>query len=669
MQKPSKWIRAISIVLVLGITSIPGYSSWNKIAQFPTTNSNYVPIVNASFFFDEQHGIIGIDGFNGIKLTTDGGTTWTSCTIPSGYIGAVNDVFMADALNGWACIEDDTRNFGLWHTTDGGLNWSVDSAFKSTATGVYQTGSTLIVSDRYLSKNLYVSYDGGQTFNLAGTDRYTGIAFADPFHGVVTAYQTGVGSSYAASLYTSDGGLTWSKSTGLLTEAWSAYAMRGTSNFLVVGERLSTDPSAGSTCHRSTDYGRTWKSYAPLNVRTTGHIAGVGKIVYVQTWTKIQFPNPTSGLLRSTNGGLTWDAVGGPSNFRDTRFSVLGCRGNIVYAFDESGGVWKTTDGGDGRLADSNQYRLSIDSPDTLAAPPCLGDTAIVAFGLLSCDSLRIDAIEFLDSSATVVKDRAVRLLDVPSTPLQLSVGSDSVRLAWDPEAVGTLPLVTSVRLRVRGHFLGSSRTIDTSVVVVLRSPGLQPAGVPDTLRFGSVLEGKTKCIDLTLHNTSDAADGPVRVQLIQYSPLDTIIQFSFSKPSPPGQVFPGDSIVLTFCFTPHDSATHTVMYSIRDNCYHNEIFVLTGQGVSMAGVSEDAQQADLVLTPNPASDRLSVVVPAQSAADVALEVSDVLGRVVLHQPIERSDVALPILLDIHSLLPGKYWVRVGDRTRSFVKQ
>jgi hypothetical protein len=80
----------------------------------------------------------------------------------------------------------------------------------------------------------------------------------------------------------------------------------------------------------------------------TGHIAGVGKTIYVQSQNRT-----TDGLFRSDDGGISWRAVGGPTNEFDTRFFVTGCRGEVVYAFDRNGGIYKTTDGGDGTLVPS----------------------------------------------------------------------------------------------------------------------------------------------------------------------------------------------------------------------------------------------------------------------------------------------------------------------------
>jgi hypothetical protein len=81
----------------------------------------------------------------------------------------------------------------------------------------------------------------------------------------------------------------------------------------------------------------------PLFQSFTGHIAGMGNTLYVQT------DNQTNnGMYRSDDLGATWVNVGGPANVRDTRFVVTGCRGEVVYAFDNQGWVWKTNDGGNG---------------------------------------------------------------------------------------------------------------------------------------------------------------------------------------------------------------------------------------------------------------------------------------------------------------------------------
>ncbi|HET9135268.1 MAG TPA: T9SS type A sorting domain-containing protein, partial [Candidatus Kapabacteria bacterium] len=67
------------------------------------------------------------------------------------------------------------------------------------------------------------------------------------------------------------------------------------------------------------------------------------------------------GLYRSDDGGISWRPVGGPVNGFDTRFFVTGCHGETVYAFDTLGGIYKTSDGGDGTLVPS-PYIASVPS-------------------------------------------------------------------------------------------------------------------------------------------------------------------------------------------------------------------------------------------------------------------------------------------------------------------
>src|SRR2546421_7344878 len=101
-------------------SSFPGFATWKKIAQFPSS-------VYTSFFFNEQRGFIGFGNLTSsdtiIKRTYDGGKTWLDCTTPSGYTGYMTDIFMKDSLNGWASIEDDPFKHGLWRTNDGGVTW------------------------------------------------------------------------------------------------------------------------------------------------------------------------------------------------------------------------------------------------------------------------------------------------------------------------------------------------------------------------------------------------------------------------------------------------------------------------------------------------------------------------------------------------------------------
>ena len=227
------------IFLIVLFFSSSAFASWKLVAQFSTS-------VGASFFFNEQRGFIGMDGYNGIKRTSDGGKTWKDCITPFPllYYGFITDIFMKDSLNGWAGIENDNFSHGLWYTKDGGVTWLEDLNVTGQVTSVYQTSSAVLFGDRWSINRLSISTNIGLNFVKGSTNKYNGINFVDDLHGAASPYNPIVGAAIPL-LYTSDGGLTWQKSNNgaMTTEAWGVYAQKGTSNFICAGEIAILDPS------------------------------------------------------------------------------------------------------------------------------------------------------------------------------------------------------------------------------------------------------------------------------------------------------------------------------------------------------------------------------------------------------------------------------------------
>jgi len=379
-------IRFIKIFTVVTLLSLclthRGYPGWSKIKQF-----NYP--VGCGFFFDADNGLIGLGEFdpknfmNGflpsgpllIFWTSDGGKSWTQAKMPTGGTGRVTSIFMKDRLEGYASIY--SNQYSLWKTIDGGKSWQdfTQGNFER-STCVYATSSALIKTI-WGGNQGGRSVDDGRSFNqiFAGgnDDQSNGIDFADDRNGVVTIGPTSF-SIPSVSWLTHDGGLNWTKG-GNLPESWSIYAVKGTKNFFTMSEDDATNP--GQSIYWSTNGGQNWNSRFVFlgGPSFTGHITGGGNTLYVQTETRTN-----RGLFRSDDLGITWVNVGGPSNVRDTRFAVTGCRGEVVYAFDDQGWVWKTTDGGNGafgftpriasieskKAGDSTRIPLYIDSTTDL---------------------------------------------------------------------------------------------------------------------------------------------------------------------------------------------------------------------------------------------------------------------------------------------------------------
>ncbi len=295
---------------------------------------------------------------------------------------------MTDQLNGWLTCETDL-NTAIYRTTNGGLSWNPGPLTKCTS-DIYVTPSAITVTSRGFSGATgFTSTDGGTTWRPA-LDTTNGIDFVDDLHGVATGFHAQTWS------HTVNGGLTWnSLSPTNNIESWSVYGVKGSSFFFDAGEGdwsiYANNHSVPTSIRSSSDFGATWNTGTELPFRTTGHITGYGFTLYVQDETDSLFFNgvlvPHSGLWRSKDSGKTWVSIGGPDNTEDTRFFVTGCRGEVIYAFDGNGNVYKSSDGGDGSLPQFTlpPSPLKVDSIDV-----CNPRDTIITITDLGCDTLHL---------------------------------------------------------------------------------------------------------------------------------------------------------------------------------------------------------------------------------------------------------------------------------------
>ncbi len=339
-------MRQIIILIVALIAPTLGFGGWKQVGNFNRAAS-------CGFFFNEKSGLIGFGTTDDrkqitIKRTSDGGSTWLACTVPAGT-GRVTSIFMTDTITGYASVM--YASYSVLKTNDGGKTWqNFINGDNNASTCVHATTKAVIRTLWYapggstLNKGLTFS----QVFTGGNEDRSNGIAFLDDLNGVVTMGPDGGffgGGAQPRTYYTADGGITWNRG-GNMRESWGVYADKSTKKYVALAEDGQTNP--GDVLYKSADNGRSWQQVRPSllnNYNFTGHIAGVASTIYVQTEIATN-----RGMYRSDDLGNTWRAVGGPSNSRDSRFCALGCRGEIVYAFDDNGAIWKTTDGGDGSI-------------------------------------------------------------------------------------------------------------------------------------------------------------------------------------------------------------------------------------------------------------------------------------------------------------------------------
>jgi photosystem II stability/assembly factor-like uncharacterized protein len=534
MKRLHRFLFSFIAASIVFLAASQGFSQWVKVFY---TGVSSAP-VNSGFFFNELTGIIGSYGDIGIFKTTDGGKSWTKAKIPAGYNNRITQIFMTDNLRGWATIEDVAAKQCIWQTVDGGLTWTATGPVGS-YNNIYETPSAVIALSRNLDPGppyfpVLTSTNSGASFNATAMTLKNGIDFTDNLHGVITGFTISNGSGTRSNWeQTNDGGKTWTQISPIQNvEAWSVYADKGTSNFYAAPE--ANYPSHGvTTILKSTDFGTTWTSPATLNFLTTGHIGGVGEILYVQA---DHSDNSTaSGIYRSVDHGVNWVSVAGPTNYRDTRFVVTGCIGGIVYAFDSLGNVWKTRSGGDGTIIEPPVEPVIQGNPIVFSGPICSTSFASLDIENLYCSDDTILSATIVDTTSAIFKSGALTVSASPAFPLWLPPNTrDSLRFIWQPSKIFNRDTMVSFQVKVRYYSKILNQTFDTLVTVQVHAIGEPP-------------NADISPLDLNFHSISFCAPKDTTVTITNHS-CDTIhVYNSNPNASSSYQLFDSNRNVLTF--------------------------------------------------------------------------------------------------------------------------
>jgi hypothetical protein len=482
----------ISFFFLLALSATSSYAQhWKIIFKVPSTGS-------AASFYNPDIGCIGTGNypagyFGQIYYTTDAGRSWTRSLIPNmDFVGQVTDLYYVDRWNVWATLVEKNEHgwSGIYKSIDGGKTWKLwyQAVFP---VSIREIKSGIFYTDRYLG--IRRSIDGGNTFQtVAPSGGALGLDFLDNNIGISSSE----GNSADPTYVTGDGGNNWVP-FNLRHEGWTSFADAATKKLFISSERDIAFPSKESQIISTSDFGNTYDvRWSAGGDAITGGIAGARwcrSVIYVQGEDSTLKNPGVIGMLRSTNGGSSWVRVAGPSNFNDKRFAVTG-KGAVVYAFDKSGNVWKTTDGGDGLLTASPlvfTFLTPLTPSFHLAAKLCDSADYTLQLKYTDCDSLIVSSVRFIDDTiGEFIQPRTARPFGKSSTAL------DTLIIRFKPQVVHP-PLAERVRITFRQPDGTTQDTIIGLQVEGLAAPDLPviaEAGVSGLIDFGtrSVCGGDT---------------------------------------------------------------------------------------------------------------------------------------------------------------------------------
>jgi photosystem II stability/assembly factor-like uncharacterized protein len=343
-------------------TEIPAGTSTPDLSNLPL-------VVNPSLAGFEM-----LDSLNGwgvtdtsLVRTVDGGVTWVDIT-PSGVssLGYAANVYFLNPLTGWLVIAaPDYINGTIFHTSDGGLNWTfLPVPFSGGMIDFINASTGFILVSRGAAAgssavDVYSTSDGGTTWTpvyimqpgaadnvntLPFGGQKSGFTFLDSTHGWVGGSIPMDGVIY---LYSSiDGGQTWGKQsvnlpTGYetsMTEVGSARFFNEKDGFLPV--RIMKDAS-NLDFYITHDGGVTWSATTPVSGTGKYSIISLEDII---SWDGGQY------LHVSHDSGQSWNNIATNVNVTDTlmKFDFVDALTGWMLTGDANNQhtFYKTLDGG-----------------------------------------------------------------------------------------------------------------------------------------------------------------------------------------------------------------------------------------------------------------------------------------------------------------------------------
>ncbi len=337
------------------------------------------------------------DNFAGVIRSDDAGANWRvsnqGISARSGLSGSAIPIFSltVDPNNPsivWAGTNGEGQQFGIFKSTDGGMNWSLKvNGVSASPTGIVfrgftvQTGSSNTVyamaevpsaiqglEFNRVNGRVYKTVDGGTSWSLLWQgDNLARYLIIDPGNNATLYLSTGIFDREASNsdcaigsyggvgiLKSTDGGVTWSAINNGLTNLYVGSLRMHPANSQVMFAAAGNNSCSGGYVgnqqgglFRTADGGATWAKVISSDIMTTVNFAPSNPDVV--------YAGSASAFYRSSDGGLTWRRY---SKSSGGEWGPIGVRAgvpidvvidpsdaNLLYANNYGGGVFRSADG------------------------------------------------------------------------------------------------------------------------------------------------------------------------------------------------------------------------------------------------------------------------------------------------------------------------------------
>jgi len=450
---------------------------WASISHFSSSPySDWVYPV--PYFVNEEYGFVSVTSVDSSILfrTIDGGKHWTRAGLAYADMDnpiptSITDLFFDTPSHFFGTSASGTYG-GVFETSDSGMTWKV-------ITSEYISGYG---NSFYFSKGILYSYNGtysaddGKTWTLDYAPFWKGASAVIGNKENSIACLDGINNS---TLYTTDGGITWIISS-VNNLASVGYAIPHTLTYFGL-----CAPNPDSTfIIRSFDGGISWKNIYPMQFARppmTIGITGSGTMLYAeQIYTPLpQYGINSSGVVRSSDLGITWDTIAGPHNNLHSHLSAV-ARGAICFVGDDSGRLWKYVDSS---LLRNATWDLTIKkssnalSNDTLFARTCDSAKLNLYYGFTGGDYVKLNAISVDGIPATDYR------ADFTQDKILMIARSDTSSITFLPSLPGTYPIKIHTYL-MRDDWVREDTAFNL-VLLVSPNPAVVSISVKSSIDFG----------------------------------------------------------------------------------------------------------------------------------------------------------------------------------------
>ncbi len=663
------------IVLFLLFSTVSARAQWTIVAPNLLGTQSY-----QMSSITHQSGIVWA-GTKEVFMSSDFGNSWTkrSPTIKANDV--VRHINFFDAMIGIV----GTDKGEVYLTRDQGMTWSMIRLVSSAAYSAFLGSPDNIIIAGHTSGEMTVTRDGGATWvnTVVGTYTPDVKALLGSSALALKGVKPAVGNSELHLMKTTDYGSSWVELPGIMDfDTYSFDVDPCDPQYVyVVNEDGSVTRDFMAQIYRSTDGGNSWlvSDQQPIPGSTeyySGSIWLTGNAIFVQT--------VANGILRSTDRGVSWTNIGGPSATFDTRL-VCAMNANLVFAADNNGSIWRTQNSGGDSLTIGSPYQTLSSSPLRLFSTD----------SLISCDTPVVSMVWLRGGLCKFPKVIGEKITGRDSLDYKIVTGigdslrgNDSARLSFQPRGSGDrrgyyvilLDDGSEIAIPLEGYgkFIkyiepftvsASTDTIGGWVAVPFTIIGLdRPQDIEMTVNFDPSLtylgsfDNNGKQIDVPNQSWQGRARILVPKDVIR---LDSASGFAYfivyPREGPCPQVF-FDSISIT---SPTAPCEYTLGAGVvADVCPPEGCGIMILTNFILKG-----EMPDLRAFPNPSSGVLFIT-SDKTVGDVQIRITDENGK--QHYTNQAKLLASQkIELDLHHLPAGRYTLEAaseqGRRTLSFI--